>query len=410
MQQRRGQMKANQQKDDEPLARLKHRVFQPIKEKIYVPLNRLIDRLGYFSSALLLVVILGVTSLTIRFWNHPEEGRRAVTVVRFYLDARHAAPPRNPHVNDVIRDLTNQLKDTISPSNRNRTDVGGDWVEAQMAISLQGQDAFDPIELVQWFHKEAESCHGCWRAELQGPEHLGTVGWVLLAFAQMRASPNEQEVAFVLANQHRPGWWPVYPASDNPRNASTYATALCIWGLEELLERDLITGSQKQLAIDAVRKGRNWLMNNTIAEKPGRWKDYPNGEYGHEAIGLSGLALHALHRTPGPSPSANDTDWMANLPFQLPAPQDNFASGQTVYLTDRVATQDPTHYFAFPWVIIATNDAYSRGSLSQKAQAARLFHEIPEKRNEIVTGVKDMPWLAAEILIALRYLEGEIVI
>ena len=63
-----------------------------------------------------------------------------------------------------------------------------------------------------------------------------------------------------------------------------------------------------------------------------------------------------------------------------------------------------------PWLIIGTVDAYSQGSLSQRAQAARLFHEIPEKREAIVTEVRDMPWLAAEILIALRYLEGEHVI
>lgn len=403
-------MQDRKPQDDDPLSRLRRRVLTPIKQRIYLPLNRLLDRLGYVSSAVLLVLVTGTTTLAVRFWNHPDEGRRTITLIRFYLDARGTAPPRNPGIKDLIRDLTNQLKDAISPSNRNRTDIGGDWAEAQMAISLKGQDAFEPTDLVQWFHQEAATCQGCWRAEPQEREHFGATGWVLLAFAQMRANPNEQEIEFVLANQHRPGWWPIYSALDNPRNASTYATALCTWGLEELLEQGLISGSQKQRVIDAVRKGRSWLLDNTIPEKPGRWKDYPNGEYGQESIGVSGLALHALHRTPGPIPAANDADWMANLPFQLPGAKDSFASGQTVYLTEQHAIQDPTHHFAFPWVIIGTYDAYRAGSLSQKAQAARLFHEIPEKRKAIATEVKDMPWLAAEIVIALRYLEGEAVV
>jgi hypothetical protein len=395
--------------DETPIARLKRRVFTPIEEKFYVPLNRLIDRLGYISSALLLVGIMGASAVAIRLWNRPDEGRRAITVALFYWEARRPSPPRNPAVAEVMRDLTNQLQDAISPSNRNSPSVGGDWVQAQMALSLQGKDAFDTTELVKWFHGEAESCR-CWRAGPQDQEHLGAAGWVLLAFAKMRAKPTEEEVEFVLRNQHRPGWWPIYPALDNPRNASTYATAFSTWSLEELLERDLIPVSQIQRATEAMQRGRNWLFNNTVPGRPGRWKDYPNGEYGIESIGISGLVLHVLHRTPGPSPSASDVDWMIDLPSDLPAPKDTFSSGQTVYVTDQHATEDPTHNFAFPWLIIGTADAYGRGSLSQRAQACRLFHQIPEKRQAIATELRDMPWLASEILISLRHLQGDDVI
>ena len=236
-------MKVAGQKDDEPLDRLKRRVLGPIEEKIYSPLNRLLDRLGYVSSALLLVGIMGASALGIRLWNNPDEGKQAITIARFYWDARRPVPPRNASVPDVMRDLSNQLKDAIAPLNRNRVEVGGDWVEAQMAVSLQEEDAFDPAELAGWFHAEAAACH-CWRAGPQDDPHLGAAGWVLLAFARMRAKPTEQEVEFVLANQHRPGWWPIVPAVDNPKNASTYATALCTWGLEELIERDMISMSQ----------------------------------------------------------------------------------------------------------------------------------------------------------------------
>lgn len=132
--------------------------------------------------------------------------------------------------------------------------------------------------------------------------------------------------------------------------------------------------------------------------------------YGQESIGISGLVLHVLHRTPGPSPAANDVSWMIDLPSELPAPKDAFSAGQPVYVTDQRALEDPTHEFSGPWLIIGTADAYSRGSLSQRAQACRLFHEIPGKRHAIATELRDMPWLAAETLIALRHLQGDDVI
>ena len=393
-------------KNDDPLQRLKHRVFKPIEEKIYLPLNRLVDRLGYIPSVLLLVAITAISTLAIKLWNNPDEASRAITTMRFYVDARRPTPPRNPAVREVIRDLTNQLKDTMSPSNRNRVGVAGDWAEAQMAVSLRREDAFDPAELVEWFHTEWQTCQ-CWRAGPHDPPHLGATGWVLLAFASMRAKPTEQELEFVLGNQHRPGWWPIYPALDLSRNASTYATALCTWALEELLERDLIPVTQRQRATEAVRKGRNWLLDNSVPENMSLWKDYPTAEYGRESSSVSGLVLHVLHRTPGASPSANDSAWMANLPSKLPAPNDGFSSGQEVIVSEQTAIPDPTHQFLLPWLIIGTADAYHQGSLAQRAQASRLFYEIPKKRQVISTQLRDMPWLAAETVIALRQLEGE---
>lgn len=396
-----------EEQGDHPLARLQRRVFKPIQEKIYLPVNRLIDRLGYFASLLLLAAITGAGTLVIRIWNNPDEARQAITVARFYLDARKTTPSRNPGLAAVILDLTNQLKNDISPSNR---DFWGEWTEAQMVISLQGQDAFDAPAMLRWLTLRAKDCH-CWRGNPKDAYgHFGVTGWVLLAYSRMKAKPTEEEIEFVLSNQHRPGWWPIYPALDDPRNASTYGTAFCTWALQELLERDLIPETQKQRTAEAIRKGRSWLVDNAAPGRPGLWKDYPNGEYGAESISVSGLVLHVLHRTPGPPPTANDKDWMLHLPAELPAPKDEFSSGQTVLLVDQNWHADATHNFVFPWLIIATTDAYSQGSLSQRAQAARLFHQIPEKRQASGAAFKDMPWLAAETLIALRHLQGEDVI
>ena len=404
--------KSTDEKEHTPLARLKLRVLQPIQKKIYLPLNRFLDKLGYVSSALLLLGIAGVSALGIRVWNNPDEGARAITVVRFYLEARKPVPPRDPGMADVVRDLTNLLKDDVSPANRNRDYRFGDWTEAQMVVSLQERDAFESAEMAQWFNNESGECH-CWRASPKDREHLAATAWVLIAFARMRVKPTEQEIEFILNNQHRPGWWPIfYPATDHPGNASTFATSLCTWALAELLHRDLVPASHKQHVTEAIRKGENWLLDNTLPGKPGRWKDYPNGEYGQESLGVSGLALHALHRSmaiTATTPLAHDVDWMTSLPAELPAPKAGLSSGEAVILTSGSAG-DPTHYFDLPWLIIGTADAYREGSLSQRAQAARLIHKISGERETIIRELKDMPWLAAETLIALRYLQGEDVI
>jgi hypothetical protein len=397
-------------KETGPLDRLKNRVFQPLQKRLYAPLNRLVDKLGYISSALLLLAITGTSALVIRLWNNPNEGRAAINVTRFYFDARKSLPPRDANTAETIRDLTNRLQDYILPSNRSGQGGYSKWVAAQMTVSLQGKEAFDVQDMAQWLNYGTENCD-CWRGnDTDKYGHLGATGWIMLAFARMTVRPTEKEVEFVLSNQHRPGWWAAYPSTDDPVNASTFPTAYCTWALAELLRRDLISARQKQRVAESVRKGRNWLVENSVPGKPGRWKDYPNGGYGTESVGASGLVLHVLHRTPGPSPTFNDRDWMSNLPRELPQPREEVSSGQSVRLIDGTWREDATHHFAFPWLVIATVDAYGEGTLSQKAEAARLFHQIAEKNQVIVRETKDMPWLSAETLIALRYLRGDDVI
>ena len=395
--------------EDDPLTRLKRRVLKPVQRIIYHPLNRVVDRLGYTASVVLFVVVAGGGWLGVKFWSDPEDARRMVTVARYYVDAKELTPPRDANTAEVIRVLTNQLKDDISPANRDNPNGSfGSWTQAQMVVGLQGQDIVDSKETSQWLESQTGQC-SCWRM-FSTPPHSGVTGWVLLAYARMKVKPSEKEIDFVLKNQHKPGWWPMFPATDSPGNASTYATSISIWSLQELLRAGLIADGQKDAVAGAVAKGRAWLLDNAIPGKPGRWKDYPNGIYGQESLSVSGLALHALHRTPGPEPKVSDASWMANLPKELPMPKEETSSAQTVITEQNGPSSDPTHHFLLPWLVIGTADAYANGTLSQRAHAAKLFHQIPERREAIARDLKDMPWVAAETLIGLRYLKGEDVI
>ena len=400
----------NEPEEGDPVTRLKRRVLKPIQERIYGPLNRLVDRLGYTASVALFLVVAGGGWLGVKFWNDPEDARRLLTVARYYIDARELKAPRDANTVEAVRDLTNQLKDDVSPANRDRPNGSfGAWTQAQMVVGLQGQGITDVREMSEWFESQAGRC-GCWHEFTIDPPHAAAGGWVLLAFSRLGVPPAAQDVEFVLKNQHKPGWWGMFPGTDDPGNASTYATALSIWSLQELLRANLIPAGQKEAVARAIAKGRTWLLDNAVSTKPGRWKDYPNGVYGLESVGISGLTLHVLHKTPGPEPNASDSYWMANLPKELPMPKDQVSSSQIVVTNQSGPFVDPTHHFLLPWLLIGTADAYPKGKLSQRAQAAKLFHQIPERREAIARDLKDMPWLAAETVIALRYLRGEDVI
>jgi hypothetical protein len=231
----------------------------------------------------------------------------------------------------------------------------------------------------------------------------------------MQAKPTPEQIEFLLANQHRPGWWQVYPAVnpavgsplEDSRNASTYATSFAILALQELLQRGFIPDAQEQRVQEAISKGRNWLLSTTIPGSPGRWKDYPNGQDGHVSIGISGVALHALHRTPGPSPTANDADWMGQLPTGLPPPGEVAVTGQEVQVSPGKWIPDSTHMFAFPWTLIGTVDAYPQGTIAQRVQALKLFGEIPAQQDAVRSEMRGEPWAAAEFLIGLRYVRGD---
>jgi hypothetical protein len=98
---------------------------------------------------------------------------------------------------------------------------------------------------------------------------------------------------------------------------------------------------------------------------------------------------------------------MANLPTELPEPKDESSSGQMAVSKDFGVLSDPTHQFALPWFVTATADAFGKGTLTQRAQAARLFNQLPEKRETIARDLKNMPWAAAELLISLRHLQQQ---
>lgn len=404
-------VESHQDSSEAPLSHLEHRVLSPIKQRIYGPLNRFVDRLTYRRAAILFVLVTFVSSLAALVWKKPEDVRKYMTLARYGWAARHPVPSAESDVAAVKRDLLNVLKDEISPAKRNSGAQGsyGPWTQAQMAVSLEGQTRDLSADLSQWFVGQEIGCT-CWREYKTSPQHVAVTAWVLLAFARMGVRPGQQEIDFVLHNQTGAGWWPIFPAADDASNASTYATALSVWALAELLQRNLIDSRQSHDVEIAIANGREWLLNNSVPGKPGRWRDYPGpGLYSEESFGISGLALHVLHHTKGAQPVANDVYWMAHLPAELPSASENSSSNHVV-TTPEGPIADPTHNFSLPWLLIGTADAYGHGTWAERSHALRLFHQIPDRREAISRDINSKPWLAAELLASLRHLLHEDVI
>ena len=278
-----------------------------------------------------------------------------------------------------------------------------------MRVALNGMAGMDDTGLLQWF-QETSAGRPCWRQHPNSEvDHIGATAWILLAFSRTGQKPDKSHIECLLTNQHTTGWWPQYPAQDIEENASTYATALSVWALYELSKRHLIPQIQKTRVDAAIVAGKDWLVSHNIKDEPANWRDYDRGMYGKESLGLSGLVIHVLHAI-GSSSQSNDKAWMASLPRDLPAVNDQVASAFPVRLAGTGVASDPTHNFTVPWLLIATVDAYPQGTLMQRAKAQRLFDKICDRSDEIQHKAYGLPWLAAELLMSLRYLQGDRVI
>jgi hypothetical protein len=391
---------------------LYHTLIDKVLGPFYRPIRDWIQGLSWLKATILLVLLLATTTLGHIGWEHRADIEKSLSLSWYVWDALHRPTEwRDSKRADVLADMSQYVEAEFAIPRRGSPDGRHNaWTEAQMRVALDGLAPADDAGLLNWFEQRASTCH-CWRQHPDSPaDHIGATAWVLLAFSRMKHPPSEGEIKFIVSNQHSAGWWPQYPSTDQEENASTYATALSVWALHELSTRNLVPSNQKVGVESAILAGREWLISHHVQDRPGTWKDYQAG-YASESIGLSGLVVHVLHTMKNPPPSSIDEYWMANLPVGLPPAGDQVGSGHPVGL-GRIGgvMPDSTHNFTLPWLVIATTDAYSHGSIEERARAAQLFAELGDKRGDIRQAVQDSPWFAAEVLMSLRQLRGDKVI
>jgi hypothetical protein len=278
------------------------------------------------------------------------------------------------------------------------------WAVAQISLALHEFDPPPPVsgQQLRAFMSESRdvSCH-CWRETEDKLPHSMATAWVMAALAHYGQQATPAEIDAILDRQGRNGWWAMFPATSDERNASTSATAWTALGLHYLLQKNLIPPDQRARVEASVKNAHAWLIGRVIPDEA-RWTEYPPDqtfERASEYLAVSALVIHALRTVGGATQF--DTQWLEQLPQGVPTPiQSEMAKGY-VFRSKTQFTLDDVRHYRYPWMLLATVGAYANGSPVQRARAT-LWVEEAFRRPLRPADLHNEHWTIAETLYALR--------
>jgi hypothetical protein len=271
------------------------------------------------------------------------------------------------------------------------------WPAAQtiVASKFARSDIFDTIA-----RQKEPVCH-CWPQFRDMAPNIATTAWILRAYAVARRYPGDAEVRFLI-NRQREGAWPLY---DGTRDQSTYATALAILALYDLVHSGVLPPRVRGDADVALNEGVTFLRTSNSGA---RWRYYPNRSDSNLSDSDTGLAIYTLHYVGAGDPTL-DRLWLDSLPHdELSSRDDEISNAHWLFRPDELQPPlpDAVRHIRLPWIIAGTVSAYSSGTLLQRAKAAALLHQILHA----TTGTSFLPpedFKRAELLLALDYLNQQ---
>jgi hypothetical protein len=269
------------------------------------------------------------------------------------------------------------------------------WPAAQSIVStgVPRQDVF--VAIVK---QKDGKCH-CWPQFSNLPANIAATAWVLRAFALAKQNPGEMELQFLLSRQ-RDGAWPLYDDTDD---RSTFATALGVLALYDLLHANALTPQQRSDCEVALDRGVAFLRGSNYGN---RWRYYPARSDSGTSDADSGLVIYTLHYV-GKGDRKLDKLWLDSLPHdRLSSRDDEISNTRWLYPRDqlRPPVPDSIRHLRLPWIVAATVSAYPSGSTWQRAKAAALLETIFDQSDD-ASLVPPENFKRAELLIALRLLE-----
>jgi hypothetical protein len=375
------------------------------------PIVNSILRSGWLLRAsVLLLVAAGWTGWNYRDWIIKNEGFAAK--LPSAIERKTLLPltgSEGDQLEKQIHTLANYLDGELQSAADEDPDHGANvWTISQIVVATCGRIPIEPTLIFRVVEAKKNGACSCW-TEFKDRTYPQTASanWVAIAFSRLGIKLLPPDLDFILKGQHPGGWWAPFPALHDSRNASTYATSWGLLALHAQLAAGLIDVAERERAKAAIERGKAWLLK--AGSDGARWTDYPNSsdELVVQSIGLSGLAVHALHEL-GAQTDQIDRDWLRNLPASVPNGGVSDASNYPITMERGGTDKDGVRHFRLPWTIIATVDAYPRGSALDRARALEflddMINSLPELTKPIMTG---MPYASAELEIALRYLKGD---
>jgi hypothetical protein len=284
------------------------------------------------------------------------------------------------------------------------------WSTAQAIVALgEGEETNRPayannaISLIRG--NETGGCF-CWteipRNEADGVA-MFIAGWVMLAFSDLREPVSDNDVGYILEAQNVEGWWPIFRDKTDEAFASTYSTAWIVLGLVEISRHELISSALREQAEDAIASAVQWLLRTRTPSY--KWKPYPNMADSKESDSISGLVVHTLHVADPSDLRDLDQAWLSGLPSHPPEAPDKEPGTYVELRGSNKERIDHFVQFKLPWMLIATVDAYSSGSIFQKGRA-RNWIDVALSQDSVENADANINnWWRAELLYALNYVQ-----
>jgi hypothetical protein len=222
-------------------------------------------------------------------------------------------------------------------------------------------------------------------------------GWVMAAFAEVREPLAPAELDYVLNHQNG-GWWPMFPESGAAKYPSTYTTAWMAFGLYKQRTAGLVSADKAPAVDRAIRRAAMWLMRS---REGARWKAHHGIADTDSGEALAGFVLYVLHQVGTKDLADVDRAWLDSIPDNELGPTSR--DDRTVILpySRHDSGIDAVSEVRLPWILLGTANAYSSGTVAQKARALKWFEKVlrdPSVRNADTQG---FDWVRAELLIGI---------
>lgn len=275
------------------------------------------------------------------------------------------------------------------------------WAAAQAILALPPGRLPKAGTFKDFVRANAEpECH-CWQEVPHRDSDRCTFisGWMFAAMARLGIPATTGEIEFVLHEQNRDGWWAMFMAPSSDTYASPYATAWLLIGLHRQAELPGFSADMKDRMNRAIQGGVAWLLASRLPNTA-RWKLYPNSSTSDISLGISGVAMHALHLNGAAESATLDHLWLNSLP------ENALHSSKSSYIIVPTAKGQAIDHFDqldMPWILAATVDAYASGSLNERIAAARWFDLALGDPLTLAIDADKHPWWRAEYLYAMRY-------
>jgi len=395
-------------------------VLDPIKARIL--------KMRWIYRAAILLALLGIFAL---FEFREQIAARRLSVNEFFrvsLASQRFVPFSDKDARQLKASIARLISVLDARLAQPGATIGQAWSTAQVVVAVQGAGRFDSAPVVNFIESQKDPKCSCWEqfCHPDQPPHLGTTtqscsasypphvvasAWILAAYARLGRPAPRPQIQFFLDNQFPDGSWPIYVGAVSGE-ASTYATALVVFALYEQLNAGLVPKQLESTVRASMDRGRAWLMSHRM-ERLARWTDYPVAAHEPirtmDSLGLSGQVLHILHRTGQSGLDDIDREWIRSLPRAIPGGADNDASNREIENKEGFSIYtDSSRYFALPWSIIATADAYPSGTIAERTRALdQLERSLAVLEPAEQAALKWGEYVAAELLIALRYISKD---